>query len=158
MGDFRIVVPPHVVRQLSQRKVKNKAIRDSVVKALAELAAEPAEHEAESNADAVEEFRQIVLDLRGGAPPSLDEPFADGLTLGQWLALSDEEQDALWEKWEEKEWKKLEKKYGEGVDVKLEPRAPRQERGAQVSRRARETRARYATPRKRTGRVRSPKR
>lgn len=47
---------------------------------------------------AIEHVRQAVLALRGGVPPSLDEEFIGGLTYKQYLALSEEEEDALWER------------------------------------------------------------
>jgi hypothetical protein len=95
-----------------------------------------------------EYFRRIILDMRGGVPLSPDEPFVDGMTLGQYFALSDEERDALWDKWENEEWEKIEKQYARGIDVRLETYPPRQKRSTQNARRVGERRARYRTRRK----------
>ncbi len=47
---------------------------------------------------AIEHVRQAVLSLRGGVPLSPDEEFIGGLTYEQYLTLSEEEEDALWER------------------------------------------------------------
>jgi hypothetical protein len=39
-----------------------------------------------------------LLDRRGGKPPAPDEPFIGGLTYGEYLALSEEEEAAFWDK------------------------------------------------------------
>jgi hypothetical protein len=46
---------------------------------------------------AIEHVRQAVLSLRGGIQPSLNEEFIGGLTYGQYLVLSKEEEDVFWE-------------------------------------------------------------
>ena len=38
-----------------------------------------------------------MLEARGAVPPSDEDPFIGGLTVGEYLALSDEEQEKLWD-------------------------------------------------------------
>ena len=66
----------------------------------------------------------------GGTAHHLDEPFVDGMTLGEYLALSDEAQQKLWDKWHAEAWEQVEKQYPRGVDVKAHPVG--QECGTQV--------------------------
>lgn len=49
----------------------------------------------------VAELKQELLVELGGEPLSSDEPFLDGLTLGQYLELSEAERAKLWDKWSE---------------------------------------------------------
>lgn len=162
MSDLRIVVPAHLVQQLDARKIPQGKIFETVVttviRALEELVVETPRRRVKSNKANDKPSRGIVVELKGAPSPSLNEPFIGGFTVGEWLAMSDAEQEQVWTKLEEKEWKKLEKEYGDGVDVKLQSRSPRQKRGAQLSLGARETRARYTTRNRRTNRVRTVKR
>ena len=43
-------------------------------------------------------FRQRMLEMRGGIAPSLEEEFLGGLTYGEYLKLSEEEEKAFWDK------------------------------------------------------------
>ncbi len=52
---------------------------------------------AEVEKEAIEHFRR-VLSRKRGTPLALDEPFLGGLTYGEYLALSPEAEDALWER------------------------------------------------------------
>ncbi|RKU09971.1 hypothetical protein C6501_14255 [Candidatus Poribacteria bacterium] len=47
----------------------------------------------------VEELRQELLEELGGQPLSPNEPFLNGLTLGQYLELPEEERAKLWDQW-----------------------------------------------------------
>ena len=42
-------------------------------------------------------MRQEILEARGGVSLSEEDPFIGGLTVGEYLALSDEEQEKLWD-------------------------------------------------------------
>ncbi len=53
---------------------------------------------AEVEEEAVEHFRRVLARKRGGTPLALDEPFLGGLTYGEYLALSPQAEDALWER------------------------------------------------------------
>jgi len=53
-----------------------------------------------SQAKVIEAMQSWVMDALDHKPLSLDDPFFDGLTLGEYLALSDEEESTLWDKWE----------------------------------------------------------
>jgi len=43
-------------------------------------------------------FRQRMLEMRGGIAPSLEEEFLGGLTYGEYLKLSEEEEKAFWDR------------------------------------------------------------
>jgi hypothetical protein len=43
------------------------------------------------------QLRREILEARGGVPPSDEDPFIGQLTVGEYLALSDEEQEELWD-------------------------------------------------------------
>jgi hypothetical protein len=47
----------------------------------------------------VEILKKELLAAIGGKPLSPDEPFLDGLTLGEYLDLPEPEQARLWDKW-----------------------------------------------------------
>lgn len=57
----------------------------------------PPELPLRPSAEFLEQLRQEILGARGGAPPSDEDPFIGGLTVGEYLALSDEEQEKLWD-------------------------------------------------------------
>ncbi len=157
MSNIVVALPIRLVERLREGSVTVKMVRAAVINVLAELAKEPplpARMPAEDLADYV---RRVALEKRGGMPPSLDEQFMNGLTLGEWLAMSDGQQQALWNKWEEEEWKKIEKDGRRGLNVILHTRAPRQERRAKIRLRAREDPAKYTLRRKRKSRIRSSK-
>ncbi|HZQ09789.1 MAG TPA: hypothetical protein VFD70_24645 [Anaerolineae bacterium] len=152
MDDFRIVVPQDVVRRLRAQKISDAKIRRAVMTTLEELA-KPTRPKPRSGETAVEYFRRIILDMSGGKPPALDEAFLkNGMTRGEYLALGEEEEKALWDKWHEEEWSTIEKKYGEGVDVRLKG-SPRQKRRAKDSKGTREKRSNYRTQARRTKRA-----
>jgi len=46
---------------------------------------------------AAEYFRRELLARRGGKPPTMDEPFIGGLSYGEYLAFSEEEEAAFWD-------------------------------------------------------------
>lgn len=52
-------------------------------------------------AQAVNQLKQKLLVELEGQPLSLDEPFLEGFTLGQYLELSDAEREKLWNEWSE---------------------------------------------------------
>lgn len=76
-----------------------------------------------------EHFRGELLARHGGKPPARDKTFIGGLTYGEYLALSKEEEAAFWDRLfaeEEMEVNKFEEH-----DVRPDARIPaRQERGA----------------------------
>jgi hypothetical protein len=53
----------------------------------------------EQNPAWLEQLQTEVLAALGGQPLSPDEPFFGGLTVGEYLALTDKEQAALWDQW-----------------------------------------------------------
>lgn len=160
MSELQIVVPARLVKQLERNIPQEKILETvtrTVIRALEELVVGvSAQHDKQNKRHNVSSRKNASE--RTSIPNSLNDPFIGGLTVGEWIVMTDAEQEQMWTKLEEKEWKKLEKKYGDGVDVKLQPRTARQERGAQLSLRTRETRARYTTRKRRKGRVRTAKR
>jgi hypothetical protein len=79
---------------------------------------------------AAEYFRRELLARRGGKPPAPDEPFIGGLTYGEYLALSEEEEAAFWDKLFTEEAMEIDD--FEEHDVRADARVPaRQERGTQ---------------------------
>ena len=59
----------------------------------------PALTEAQHQADAelLTHFRQLGIEQRGGQSAQPTDPFIGGLTYAQYFALSEAEQDAIWE-------------------------------------------------------------
>ena len=49
----------------------------------------------------VEQLKQELLSELDKQPLSLDEPFLDGFTVGQYLELSEAEREKLWDEWSE---------------------------------------------------------
>lgn len=66
---------------------------------LRQLARRPPARTAAEASDNVAAFREEVLAALGGQRLSPDEPFLNGLTLGQYDALSDDEKASLWDSW-----------------------------------------------------------
>jgi len=83
---------------------------------------------------AVEHFRGELLARRGGTPPARNKTFIGGLTYGEYLALSEEEEATFWDKLFAEE--EMEVNNFEEHDVKPDARvSARQECGAQSYRR-----------------------
>ena len=83
----------------------------------------------EMEESAAEYFRRELLARRGGKPPASDEPFIGGLTYGEYLALSEKEEAAFWDKLFTEEAMEIDD--FEEHDVRAGARLPaRQERGA----------------------------
>ena len=59
-------------------------------------------------AQAVDQLKQELLVELDGQPLSLDEPFLEGFTLGQYLELSDAEREKLWDEWSDIELEDIE--------------------------------------------------
>ena len=62
----------------------------------------------EDAAQAVDQLKQELLVELDGQPLSLDEPFLEGFTLGQYLELSDAEREKLWDEWSDIELEDIE--------------------------------------------------
>jgi len=103
-----IQLPEPLSRRLRENDVPEQAVRTVVIDALqrwldARMRRErvvpfSAEHEGEVP-EGHEYFRRILIKMHGGVSPSDDELFVEGLTRGEYLALSEEEEKALWDKW-----------------------------------------------------------
>ncbi|MEM7131265.1 MAG: hypothetical protein AAF702_33420 [Chloroflexota bacterium] len=54
----------------------------------------------EQKNEPIDRVQAWVMEALDQKPLSSDAPFFDGLTLGEFLALSDDDQSALWNKWQ----------------------------------------------------------
>ena len=77
--------------------------RQRLLTMVPELAAEAIKQEKllDDANQAVKQLKEELLSELGGEPLSSDEPFLDGLTLGQYLELSEAERAKLWDEWSE---------------------------------------------------------
>jgi hypothetical protein len=57
----------------------------------------PPEQPLRPSEEFLEQLRREILETRGGVPPSDEDLFIGRLTVGEYLALSDEEQEELWD-------------------------------------------------------------
>ena len=77
--------------------------RQRLLAMVPELTAEAIKQEKlldEANRTVAELKQELLVEL-GGEPLSSNEPFLDGLTLGQYLELSEAERAKLWDTWSE---------------------------------------------------------
>ncbi|MFN8488076.1 MAG: hypothetical protein U0350_10815 [Caldilineaceae bacterium] len=84
------------VQQMSQEEQRRLLV---LVPDLVKIAQEPAPPPTAPAQDPLAELRAQVLAALDHRPLSPDEPFFGGLTLGQYLDLSDQEQARLWDEW-----------------------------------------------------------
>ena len=75
MSDSRIQVPARVYDRLQANKISMTTIRQAVIKTLEELAEQPRTREPRVGETTNEYFRRIILEQRGGVPPSPDKLF-----------------------------------------------------------------------------------
>jgi hypothetical protein len=57
----------------------------------------PPEQPLRPSEEFLAQLRQEILEARGRVPPSDENLFIGGLTVGEYLALSDKEQEELWD-------------------------------------------------------------
>lgn len=87
----------HIIREMS---AEEKGYLVYLVPELREVEPlKPPEPPLRPSAEFLEQLRQEILEARSGVPPSDKDPFIGGLTVGEYLALSDEEQEKLWDEW-----------------------------------------------------------
>lgn len=142
MDDLTILVPAQVIAQREANKVTPTTIRNAVLKTIIGLAETPATRKPKRGETANAYFLRVMRAAGGGVPPSLDETYVKGYTRRQWLALSDEERQALWDKWYRQAEKEIDAHYGESVHVRIENLAG-QKRSHKNPSRVREKRAGY---------------
>jgi hypothetical protein len=87
MDGLTVTIPPPLAQRLREQKVADEKISETAVAALSELVSQPSVPARAPKETTEEYFRRIILEMRGGVPPSPDEPFVDGMTQGQYLAL-----------------------------------------------------------------------
>lgn len=101
MDTLTIRLPESLTRQLREREVAEKTVRESTVEALQRWLDNHFEQEKFGD------LKRQIRELCGDTPPSDDEIFVDGMTRGEYLALSEEENKALWDKWYAEELDKI---------------------------------------------------
>ena len=84
----------HIIREMS---AEEKGYLIYLVPELREVEPlKPPEQPLRPSEEFLEQLRQEILEAKGDAPPSDEDLFIGGLTVGEYLALSDEEQEKLW--------------------------------------------------------------
>ncbi len=84
----KVVAVARILQRFSQEELRQLV---QVVPALREVW-------PEAEDALVAHFRRLGLEQREGQPASPDDPFIGGLTYAEFFALSEAEQDALWER------------------------------------------------------------
>jgi hypothetical protein len=85
----------HIIREMS---AEEKGYLVYLVPELREVEPlKPPEQPLRPSEEFLEQLRQEILEARDGVPPSDEDPFIGGLTVGEYLGLSDEEQEELWD-------------------------------------------------------------
>ena len=95
--EYRILVE-RVARIIREMSAEEKRYLIYLVPELREV--EPLKPPVQSlrpSEEFLEQLRQEILEARGGVLPSDEDPFIGRLTVGEYLALSDEEQEKLWD-------------------------------------------------------------
>ncbi|MFB0534121.1 MAG: hypothetical protein ACETWR_03955 [Anaerolineae bacterium] len=90
--DVRVRKVADVVRRLSREEMAQ------LIELVPELREIKPASERREEANAVEYFRQLALEMSGGVTPSLQDEFLEGLTYEEYFALPDEEEKALWDR------------------------------------------------------------
>jgi len=83
----RVVTVARIVNRLNRRELTQLV---ALVPALREV-------QPEAEEELVAHFRRLGLEQRGGRPASLDDAFIGGLTYAEYFALSEAEQDVIWD-------------------------------------------------------------
>ncbi len=108
MSTITVQLPEPLARQLRESNVPEQKLHEIIVAALQQwLGAwakrdhtdQPLPAERTDAARDHEYFRRLLKEAYGDTPPSDDDPFVDGMTRGEYLALSDEDEKSLWNKW-----------------------------------------------------------
>ena len=93
MNELRVKLPSRLVNQLRERKIGDRKIHDAVTGALWHLIHEPPSPPEKPG----EKFSDYVV--RAAKEMRENAPYVGNMTWKEWMALSDEEQEALWNKW-----------------------------------------------------------
>ena len=88
----------HVARIIREMSAAEKAYLVYLVPELREVEPlKPPEPPLRPSEEFLEQVRQEILEALGWVPPSDEDPFIGELTVGEYLALSDEEQEKPWD-------------------------------------------------------------
>jgi len=85
----------HIIREMSTEEKRYLVYLVPELREVEPL--KPPEPPLRPSKEFLEQLRQEILEARGGVPPSDEDPFIGRLTVGEYLALSDEEQEKLWD-------------------------------------------------------------
>jgi hypothetical protein len=102
MDTLTIRMPESLTRQLREHNIAEKTVRQIAVEALQRWLDNHFEQEEEFG-----DLKYQIRELCGDTPPSDDDIFVDGMTGEEYLALSEEEDKALWDKWYAEELDKI---------------------------------------------------
>ena len=98
--DKSIVALPVTVEQIAVAiKQMNPSDRQRLLDLVSELTTDQLKQQIIGEAQEAVIQLNAELAQQGVVAPPADEPFIDGLTLGQYLDLSEDERAKLWDKW-----------------------------------------------------------
>ena len=101
MNELRVKLPTRLVNQLRAHNIDGKKIHDAVTGALWHLI-----HERPSPPEKPgEKFSDYVV--RAAKEKRENAPYVGSMTWKEWMALGDEGQEALWNKWHEEAWEDI---------------------------------------------------
>lgn len=91
-------IPPYVHRLAQVLRRLTPEEMHQLVQLVPELERALSPEELEEEREARAYFRRAAMELTGGKLPSLQDEFIEGLTYEEYFALTEMEQDALWER------------------------------------------------------------
>ena len=91
-------IPPYVQKLAQVIRRLTPEEMHQLVQLVPELERARAPEAVEEEQQAAAYFRHAAMELTGGTLPSLQDEFLEGLTYEEYFALSEAEQDALWER------------------------------------------------------------
>ena len=93
-----VVVPPHVYRLAQILKRLTPQEMEQLVELVPELKRAEMPKALEEEMEAASRLRRLAMELTRGEMPSRRDEFIGGLTYEEFFSLSEEEQDAIWER------------------------------------------------------------
>ncbi|MBI4671527.1 MAG: hypothetical protein HY741_07655 [Chloroflexi bacterium] len=142
MNELRVKLPTRLVNQLRIREIDERKIQSAVIAALWQLTFERPKPQQRSG----ESFSDYLV--RAAQEARENAPFIGDMTWKEWIALTDAEQEALWNTWHEQAGDDLDE-IGWNAQARLTDTA-RQKRRAKIPARVREKKTAYRTGRRRT--------
>ena len=132
MDELKVKLPTRLVNQLCERNIDDRKIHQTVIAALWQLTFKrPSLPEKPG-----EKFSDYIV--RSAKEMRENAPYVGGMTWKEWMAMSDAEQEALWNKWHAEEGDDLDES-GRNAKARI-TNTTRQKRRAKNARRTRESR------------------